>query len=145
MNLTCCIRCDAPLEGRSRSDRRHLRNDLPGRALEAERGRHGGESTPSRGQAQCGAYAVLGLHSRYMNVARAPEARPRTASPSALVAALAQAVLEQHAKRAGLAPVLGAMSAPNGVAARASRSHRHKAPLGRLRAPCNRASGEASR
>jgi hypothetical protein len=40
------------------------------------------------------------------------EPRPRTLSPSALVAALAQAVIEQHAKRAGLATVVGAMSVP---------------------------------
>jgi len=37
-----------------------------------------------------------------MNAAKAPEARRQTTSPSALAAALAQAVLEQHAKRAGL-------------------------------------------
>jgi len=33
---------------------------------------------------------------------KAPEPRQRTTSPSALVAALAEAVLEQHARRAGL-------------------------------------------
>jgi hypothetical protein len=43
---------------------------------------------------------------------KAPEPRRRTLSPSALVAALAQAVIEQHAKRAGLATVVGAMSVP---------------------------------
>jgi hypothetical protein len=43
---------------------------------------------------------------------KAPEPRRRTSSPSPLVAALAEAVLEQHARRAGLAPGDGAMSAP---------------------------------
>ena len=35
-----------------------------------------------------------------------PEPRERTASPSPLAAALAEAVIEQHAKRAGLVPVV---------------------------------------
>ena len=47
-----------------------------------------------------------------MDDLKAPEPRQRTTTPSPLVAALAEAVLEQHAKRAGLATVVGAMSVP---------------------------------
>jgi hypothetical protein len=39
-----------------------------------------------------------------------PEPRQRTTSPSPLVAALAQAVIDVHATRAGLAREVGAMS-----------------------------------
>jgi len=41
-----------------------------------------------------------------MNAAKAPETRRQTTTPSALAAAFAQAVLEQHAKRAGLVAVV---------------------------------------
>ena len=37
-----------------------------------------------------------------MEVLKAPDVRQRITSPSPLVAALAEAVIEQHAKRAGL-------------------------------------------
>jgi hypothetical protein len=41
-----------------------------------------------------------------------PEPRQQSTSPSPLVAALVEAVIEQHARRAGLAAGVGAMSAP---------------------------------
>ena len=41
---------------------------------------------------------------------KAPEARQRTTNPSPLAAALAQAVLDAHAKRTGCVPVVDAMS-----------------------------------
>jgi hypothetical protein len=67
-----------------------------------------------------------------------PEPRQRTSSPSPLVAALAQAVIEQHARRARLSPNVGAMSAPmerekaEGTSGGVAASHQQNHPVLRI-------------
>jgi len=71
-----------------------------------------------------------------MNAAKAPEACRQTTNPSALAAALAQAVLEQHAKRAGLvAVVMGNVGDMVITDAPGQVNRRVSGALSRLRAP----------